>query len=286
MHTGAARHKIVQCNSACGLKAILITGARINGVVGGFTPLELLVSARLIPRDEHDCIRLMDGVPVHHMHKAAAFFFQAGAKPGFFHATRLQDESHCVLTAAVAADNIHIALELTAITGSFRGDWTLQRRRPAQEACRTTRECGLIHCCDAGYNPNIGILVHCLGKQVLTQTVEVRAFLKLVDALKELWDPNVKPHKPFAAHISERFEVCAEPLEALTPLLSAFRHRSKQILTKIAALGASLFCPGGHWLRGPNADSEHFLSLAASDALLLLEALARAMKRVRGCLPR
>ena len=119
MDSGAAKHKIVQCKTACGLKPIIVTGANIKEVVGGLTPLELLVSARLIPPGEYD--QLEGPVPVQDVHKAAAAFFKAGAKPGFFHTTRLQDESHCVLTAAVAADNIHVALKLTTIPGSFRG---------------------------------------------------------------------------------------------------------------------------------------------------------------------
>ena len=123
--------------------------------------------------------------------------------------------------------------------------------------------------------------MHCLGEQVLTQRSEVRAFLELLDALKELWDPNIEPHKPFAAHISERFEVRAQPFEAITPLLSAFRHRSKQILRKFAALGANLFCPGGHWQMAQLANNEHFISLAASDALLVLKALVHAVKTER-----
>ena len=142
-------------------------------------------------------------------------------------------------------------------------------------------ECGLIHCCDAGYNPNIGILVYCLGRWVMTRKGKGnRTFVKLLDALKELWDPTVEPHRPFAAHISERFEVCAEPFEAITPLLSAFRHERKMVLSELAALGADLICPGGHWVTAQKGNCEHFLSLAAGDAFSgNLEALVRAMKK-------
>ena len=126
MDTGAAKHKMVKRKSACGLEEpFLVTGANINEVVGVTTPLELLVSARLIPPGKTGCYRPEDDMPVQYVHKAAAAYFQAGAKPGFFHATRLRDESHCVLVAAVAADNIDVALELTTIPGSFRGTYPL-----------------------------------------------------------------------------------------------------------------------------------------------------------------
>ena len=123
MDTGAAKYKMVKRNSACGLKAFLVTGADINEVVGGVTPLELVVSAHMTWRDSWPG----GPAPVFYARKAAAAFFQAGAKPGFFHPTRLQDESHCVLTAAVAADNVDVAIELTTIPGLFRGAYPFRK---------------------------------------------------------------------------------------------------------------------------------------------------------------